>query len=200
MDFNQTYELKNGCRQFNYFKCLQYIEHQGRVLYGNNFCIRPSQRKQLQKLLAYATENHEECALYGVDLQKGLLVTGPENSGKTSLMHLLKPFFDPKPRYMIRSCREIAFCYQRFGKQTLQQYVSCRMNYCFDDLGLESTTANNREVVKNMLYHRVAHTWGITHIISNKNTDVLAALYGDAFAKMLLKHFNSITFTESFHF
>lgn len=86
MNINQTFELKKGNRQYNYFKCIQYMQQQGRILYGSSYRIHPSQRQQVYRLLVYATRNKEECALYGINLQKGLLVTGPGNSGKTSLL------------------------------------------------------------------------------------------------------------------
>lgn len=93
MHINQTYKLKNGNCQYNYFKCIQYMQQQGKIIYGSSYLIHSSQRQQLYRLLVYATANKEECALYGIDLKKGLLISGPESSGKTSLMHLLKPFF-----------------------------------------------------------------------------------------------------------
>jgi len=198
MEINQTYELKNGNRQYNYFKCIQYMQQQGRILYGSSYRIHPSQRQQVYRLLIYATGNKEECKLYGIDLQKGLLVIGPENSGKTSLLHLLKPFFETKQRYLIRSSREVAFCYNRFGNHTLQQYLFHDLPYCFDDLGLEHSTLDN-ELLKEMLQFRLSNAVNNTHIITRLHEPAIAERYGKDFSIMLYHSLNHIEFTTSFN-
>ncbi len=198
MDINQTFELKNGNRQYNYLKCIQYLQQQGRILYGSSYRIHPSQRQQLYRLLVYATANKEECALYGIDLQKGLLVTGPENSGKTSMLHLLKPFFQNNRQYIIRSSREIAFCYERFGTHTIQQYVSQNVSYCFDDLGLERLNLDT-EVIKKLLQFLLLHAADNTHISTRLDKVALAEKYGKDFSNMLYQNLNHIEFTNAFN-
>jgi len=198
MDINQTFELKNGNRQYNYFKCMQYLQQQGISLYGSSYRIHPSQRQQVYRLLIYATTNKEECELYGIDLQKGLLLSGLENSGKTSLMHLLKLFFPLNQQYLIRSSREVAFCYNRFGNNTLQQYVSQDPHYCFDDLGLEQSTLD-KEVMKEVLQFRLSHAANHTHIITRLEGVTIEERYGNDFSTMLYHGLNHIEFTESFN-
>ena len=198
MYINQTFELKNGNRQYNYFKCMQYLQQQGKVLYGSSYHIHPSQRQQLYRLLVYATANKEECALYGINLQKGLWVTGPENSGKTSLMHLLKPFFQTNRQYVIRSSREVAFCYERFGTHILKQYTSQDLMYCFDDLGLEQFKSDT-EVIKKLLQFRLIHAAHNTHISTRFGKAAIAEKYGKDFTKLLYRKLNIIEFTKSFN-
>lgn len=198
MNINQTFELKNGNRQYNYFKCIQYLQQQGRILYGSSYRIHPSQRQQVYRLLVYATANKEECALYGIDLQKGLLVTGPGNSGKTSLLHLLKPFFQTNRQYIIRSSREVAFCYERFCTHTVQQYVSQDISYCFDDLGLERLKLDT-EVIKKLLQFRLLHAADNTHISTRLDKVTLAEMYGKHFTELLYCKLNHIEFTNSFN-
>ena len=202
MDFNQTYELINGSRQFNYFRCILYIQLQGRQLYGSSYYIHPSQRTQLQKLLAYATQDSEACAFYGIDLKKGLLISGPANSGKTSLLHLLKPFFEPEQQYRIRSCREVLYCYDLFGEQSLQQYGDQEVPYCFDDLGIVPgclSTKSDFSVVREMLKLRLLSNPASTHIVTRMNPEELANRYGSHFTALLLRSLNSMEFTESFN-
>lgn len=198
MDINQTFELKNGNRQYNYLKCIQYMQQQGRVLYASSYRIHPSQRQQVYRLLVYATANKEECALYGIDLQKGLLVTGSENSGKTSLLHLLKPFLQPNRQYIIRSSREISFSYERFGTHTLQPYVSPYLSYCFDDLGLERLKLDT-EVIKKLLQFRLLHAADNTHISTQLDKAALIEKYGKDFTELLYRKLNPIEFTNSFN-
>lgn len=201
MDINQTYELKNGNRYYNYIKCMQYLQQQGIILYGNNYRIHPSQRQQVYRLLVYATANKEECELYGIDLQKGLLITGPENSGKTSLMHLLKPFFKANRQYIIRSSREVAACYNIFGETTLEKYHLKNTDYCFDDLGLEPVagyTSGNREIAKELIQLRRENS-ATTHIITRMNADALYKRYGNHFCNLLYQNFNVVVLTRSFN-
>lgn len=194
MNIDQTYKLKNGRPQYNYLKCLQYMQQQGIILYGSSYRIRPSQRQQLYKLLLYATDNKAQCTLYGIDLKKGLLVTGPENSGKTGLLHLLKPFFQLKQQYLIRSIREVVFCYQRFGRDTLQQYIFHDLPYCFDDLGLEQRMLNN-EVLKEVLQFRLSLAANQTHIITRLQKPAIVEMYGNDFSTMLYQSLNYIKLT-----
>ena len=201
MDINQTFELKNGNRQYNYLKCIQYLQQQGRILYGSSYRIHPSQRQQLYRLLVYVTANKEECALYGIDLKKGLLVTGPENSGKTTLMHLLKPFFKANRQYIIRSSREVAACYNLFGETTLEKYHLKNIDYCFDDLGLEPVvgyTSGNREIVGELIQLRRENSATI-HIITRMNADALHKRYGNHFCNLLYQNSNVVALTKSFH-
>lgn len=198
MNINQTIELKNGNRQYNYLKCMQYLQQQGRILYGSSYRIHPTQRQQVYRLLVYATRNKEECALYGINLQKGLLVNGPGNSGKTSLLHLLKPFFQTNRQYIIRSSREIAFCYERFGTHTVQQYVSQDISYCFDDLGLEQFKLDT-EVLEKLLQFRLLYAAENTHISTRMDKATLVEKYGKNFTELLYCKLNHIEFTNSFN-
>lgn len=201
MDINQTYELKNCSRHYNYFKCIHYLQKQGRILYGNNYRIHPSQRQQVYRLLVYATAKKEECVLYAIDQQKGLLITGPENSGKTSLMHLLKPFFKANRQYIIRSSMEVAASYNIFGETTLEKYQSKNTDYCFDDLGLEPVvgyTSGNREIVGELIQLRLENS-ATTHIITRMNADALHKRYGNHFCNLLYQNFNVVALTRSFN-
>ena len=195
MNINQTFEHKKGNRQYNYLKCIQYLQQQGRILYGSSYRIHPSQRQQVYR---YATTNKEECAIYGINLQKGLLVTGAGNSGKTSLLHLLKPFFQTNRQYIIRSSREVAFCYERFGTHTVQQYISQDVSYCFDDLGLEQFKLDT-EVIKKLLQFRLLHAADNTHISTRLDKVTLAEMYGKHFTELLYRKLNHIEFTNSFN-
>lgn len=202
MELTDTFEIKNGNRQFNNFKCIQYLQQQGRNLYGSSYSIHKSQLQSLYKLLAYASQNTSQCRFYGIDMHKGLLITGAENSGKTSLMHLLKPFFQPQHQYVIRSSREVAACYNLFGKDTLEKYLSNNIHYCFDDLGWESVvnySVESGDIIKELLKLRLAQS-APTHVITRINADELQKRYGKHFSNLLFQSLNVIEFTKSFNF
>jgi len=98
----------------------------------------------------------------------------------------------------MRSSREVAFCYNRFGKRMLQQYVSKNLSYCFDDLGLEQSTLD-KEVMKEVLQFRLSHVANNTHIITRLDEAVIAERYGSTFSDMLYQNLNHIEFTTSFN-
>lgn len=201
MELTDTFELINGNRQFNNFKCIQYLQQQGRYLYGSSYSIHKSQLQSLYKLLAYASQNTSQCRFYGIDMHKGLLITGPENSGKTSLMHLLKPFFQPQHQYVIRSSREVAACYNLFGKDTLEKYLSNNIHYCFDDLGLEAVvnySVDSGDIMNELIKMRLTQP-ATTHIITRMKADALQKRYGKHFNNFLLQSLNVIEFTQLFN-
>ena len=198
MELTDTFEIKNGNRHFNYFKCIQYLQQQGRNIYGSSYSIHKSQIQPLYRLLAYASQNSAESNFYGIDIHKGLLITGAQNSGKTCLMHLLKPFFQPQQQYIIRSSREIVAYCKLFGKNTVEKYLSNKTYYCFDDLGLEHATLDN-EVLKEILQFRLLHEAKHTHIITRLDNTALTERYDNDFSTMLYHNLNHIELTKSFN-
>lgn len=144
-------------------------------------------------------QNKAECMLYGINRKKGLLVSGPEGSGKTSLMQLLKLFFQLNQQYFIRSSSEIVFCSQRFGNYTLQQYLFHDLPYCFDDLGMERFKLDT-EVIKELLQYRLLYAADNTHISTRLQKPAIIKKYGKDFSSMLYNNLNPIEFTKSFNF
>ncbi|WCM42260.1 hypothetical protein MG290_00905 [Flavobacterium sp. CBA20B-1] len=202
MELTDTFEIKNGNRHFNYFKCIQYLQQQARNLYGSSYTIHKSQMQPLYRLLAYASQNSEESKFYSIDTQKGLLIIGAQNSGKTSLMHLIKPFFQPQHQYIIRSSREVAAYCKLFGKNTIEKYRSYKTYYCFDDLGLEpilSYSDSKIEIVRELIEMRLIQSSN-THIITRMSPDKLQKRYGKDFCNLLFQSLNVIAFTQSFNF
>src|SRR5690606_1046810 len=96
----------------------------------------------------------------------------------------------------IRSSREVAFCYERFGTHTVQQYVSQDVSYCFDDLGLEQFKLDT-EVIKKLLQFRLLHAAHNTHISTRLDKAALAEMYGKHFTELLYQNLNHIEFTNS---
>jgi hypothetical protein len=112
----------------------------------------------VRQLLAYFSGNRRLCASYGIDLQKGLWLTGPEGCGKSTIMEFfshnaLVPFgLFPAGR----SCGNFYGRATRFwtvtGKVFQPIYAGAAVEFdrtrpltwCFDELGMELPVTNLR--------------------------------------------------------
>src|SRR5690606_21309988 len=107
-------------------------------------------------------------------------------------------FVKTNRQYIIRSSREVAFCYERFGTHTVQQYISQDVSYCFDDLGLEQLKLDT-EVIKKLLQFRLLNAADNTHISTRLDKAALVEKYGKDFTELLYRKLNHIEFTNSFN-
>lgn len=69
----------------------------------------------------------------GVDINKGILLTGPVGCSKTSLMKLLRHIVPHQKAYKIIPTRNIAFAFNHIGFKTIEDYGEGQY-FCFDDL------------------------------------------------------------------
>ncbi len=76
---------------------------------GNGFEIHEKDHSVIFKLLVYAIRDVKNAKDLGVHLKKGILLSGPVGCGKTSLMKLIRLFMPQNNRYIIKSCRDISF-------------------------------------------------------------------------------------------
>lgn len=82
------------------------MEVHGKNVYGPKFQIHYVDRPV--KLLAYFLRHEAIAAAEGLDLNKGIILTGKIGCGKTSLISLLKPLADECYRPVMASCRQIS--------------------------------------------------------------------------------------------
>ncbi|WP_235922095.1 hypothetical protein [Flavobacterium phycosphaerae] len=62
----------------------------GRELYWPGFKIYEIDYPVVYKLIAYFLRDEQACNQFGVNLSKGILLSGPVGCGKTALMNLMK--------------------------------------------------------------------------------------------------------------
>jgi len=99
----------------------------------------------ISKLIVYFIGHEPAAEDLGLDLQKGILLTGPIGCGKTSLMTLMKFVPPPERNHIIKSCRDISFEFIQEGYEVIGRYSRMSYNghnpkiYCFDDLGAEQS-------------------------------------------------------------
>jgi hypothetical protein len=128
--------LVGNCIEYDFDKILSYLDAKGKLLFGKKFKIYKDDKEILYKLCNYFIRNRYVCEKFGIDIDKGLLITGPVGCGKTSLMKLLRhivPHFKP---YNIIPTRNIVFSFNHIGYKTIEDYGNGQY-FCFDDLGVE---------------------------------------------------------------
>lgn len=152
----------------------------------------------------------------GYDPKKGLLLVGPVGCGKTSLLRLMMQ--NPRQRFGVVSCRQVAAKYQSDGADGLSPYEEAHYSggVVFDDLGTETmpvkyygTDCNAMGDVLLARYDRFQAgelRGDYTHMTSNlavgtaqdaPGTLTLYGLYGQRVVDRIRQMFNMIAFPTS---
>jgi len=204
-----TYTIEGNDKVYDFNKCLAYIEYQGKLQYGQSFKINEVDCPTFYKLIIYMIKDKNEAANLNIELSKGILLSGPIGCGKTSIMHLLRPFTNQAHDYKIKTCREISFEFARNGYQALQTYTSKSgtqiklPGYCFDDLGAEQQIkhfGNDCNVMAEILisrYEEFTANKSITHITTNLSASEIEKYYGNRLRSRMRNMFNVISFDSN---
>ncbi|SDX74981.1 DNA replication protein DnaC [Lutibacter oricola] len=202
----QIGEIKNNTVHYEFEKIKTYLNIKGHLLFGKNFKIYKEDEPLLFKLCCYFIQDHLSCAQFGIDTNKGLLLTGPVGCGKTSLMKLLVHLAPHKTYFELIPTRSIVFNFNAKGYDVLEKYNQTQ-NYCFDDLGVEPTGshyAKECNVMGEILLSRYELFCNpepqrkvFTHITTNLNAKELEKRYGNRVRSRLRQMFNLISFDEN---
>lgn len=204
MENQLPFEIIDGFKLYNFKKSWYYLQELGKQKFGQKFKLHPEDKVIIYKLMIYFIRDEENCAKYGIDLEKGILLNGPVGCGKTSLMTLMRSFAYPDHNYIIKSTRDIASEFNQEGYPIIQKYgKSGNKIYCFDDLGVENNMkyfGNECNTVAEILLQRyelqiVEGT--VTHATTNLNATELEELYGNRVRSRLRSMFNLITFNQT---
>ena len=184
---------------YDFSKILDYLQVKGKIMFGNHFRIHEEDREIILKLSTYFIRDAENCEEYGLDLKKGILLSGPVGCGKTSLMRLLKFIIPFQRPYEVISARNIVFGFNHIGFKTVEDYGSSGY-FCFDDLGVEPRGryfGKDCEVMGEILLsrHDLFQRYKIkTHITTNLSATELEERYGQRVRSRMRELFNLLAF------
>lgn len=187
---------------YDFEKILIYLDVKGKLLFGNRFKIYEEDHDIILKLCHYLIKDEDNCAKNDIDINKGILLSGPVGCGKTSLMLLLKHIVPLQKPYILIPCRNIVFGFNHIGYKIIEDY-GCRQFFCFDDLGVEPMGRHygkDCNVMGEILISR--HELFIdhkikTHATTNLNAEELEDLYGHRVRSRMRELFNLIHFDEN---
>ncbi|MFV0472180.1 MAG: AAA family ATPase [Paludibacteraceae bacterium] len=189
---------------------LSILQTEGKKIFGQHFTIHPEDSEVINKLLVWFLQDKQEATHYNINLNKGILLTGPIGCGKTSLFTLIRLLLPQEQRFVIKSCREITFDFIKDGYEIIQNYSTNAYNnndkprtVCFDDLGAETTLkyyGNQCNVMGEILLSRYDHFINagmITHATTNLSASELENYYGNRVRSRMREMFNLIAFNSN---
>jgi len=191
---------------YNYPEIINWLQAKGTELYGNHFKILETDYPIVYKLIAYSLKDEPTCFQYGINLNKGILLTGPIGCGKTTLMTLMKHLAPADNKFIVKPCRDISFEFIQDGYQIIHKYSIGKLyqseprTYCFDDLGTENNLkyfGNECNVMAEILLNRYDLFISKklkTHITTNLSANEIEKQYGNRVRSRLRELCNLIAF------
>lgn len=181
-----------------------YLNAKGKLLFGEKFKIYEEDRDIILKLSSYFIKDKKGCQKSGIDVEKGLLLSGPVGCGKTSLMKLLRHLVPLQRPYEMIPCRNVVFSFNHLGYKTIEDYGNNKL-FCFDDLGVEPPGrfyGKDCNVMGEVLLSR--HELFLqtnqkvkTHATTNLNAEELEERYGNRVRSRMRELFNLVAFDET---
>lgn len=199
----QLGKLKNNEIQYDFNKMLSYLDAKGKLLFGKKFKLHKEDRPILYKLCSYFIKDWDRCEKFGIDIDKGILLSGPVGCGKTSLMKLLRYMVPHQRPYEMIPCRNVIFSFNHLGYKTIEEYGNSSF-FCFDDLGVEPSGrfyGKDCNVMGEVLLSRYdlymkSKRKVKTHATTNLNAQELEERYGNRVRSRMRELFNLIAFDK----
>jgi len=191
---------------YNYPAVLQSVIAKGQTMYGSRFNVNKDDEPTILKLLYWFLDDELMAAEHGIDLQKGILLSGPIGCGKSAIMRVLNSLCKPDWQFHIAHCERAALQFATEGYQTIEKYSFKAFNrhipvtICFDDLGIETdiiyfgNTCNTMLHILSIRYDLYTAHDMITHITTNLNSKELEERYGNRLRSRMREMFNVIAF------
>lgn len=196
---------------YDYRQIVPYLIKSGEKFLGKNFHIPENERGIIFGILAWFLEDELVAKEMKIDLNKGILLTGPIGCGKTTLFKLMQKFPSKRKSFGIISTRQIVSEFMQSGYEVLEKYSRGNLNheirtprtYCFDDLGTETTSkyfGNDCNVMAEILltrYDLYIEKGIITHLTTNLTAGEIESIYGNRLRSRMREMFNLFGYDES---
>lgn len=195
--------------RYSYSDVWHWLQQKGNEIYGKKFQLYEEDKQTVYLLLCWFLQDDIAAPQLGLDLQKGILLSGPVGCGKTTLTSLMKFVAKDPNKFIMKSCRDISFEFiedgfsviHKYSRGALYQYLP--RNYCFDDLGVESSLkyyGNECNVMAEILLTRydlfIAQNL-ITHVTTNLSASEIEESYGNRIRSRMREMFNLIAFNNN---
>lgn len=188
---------------YDFDKILIYLNAKGKQLFGDKFKIYDEDLEIIRKLCHYFIKDKDNCEKHGIDINKGILLSGPVGCGKTTLMKLLRHIVPMQRPYEIMPCRNVAFSFNHLGFKTIEEYGNTKF-FCFDDLGVEPPGrfyGKDLNVMGEILLSRYELYLNTkqkikTHVTTNLNAEELEERYGNRVRSRMRELFNLVAFEK----
>lgn len=196
---------------YNYEEIIIWLEKKGVELYGNHFKILENDHTIIFKLIAYFLKDEPTCFQFNINLNKGILLSGPVGCGKTSLMNLMKYLAPNGHKFSVKPCRDISFEFIQDGYEIIHKYSKdlrlrggqpVAVRYCFDDLGTENNLkyfGNECNVMAEILLSRYELFTAKkiqTHITTNLSATEIENQYGNRVRSRLRELCNLVAYDK----
>ena len=194
---------------YNYEEVIVWLEKKGVEVYGNHFIILETDHPIVFKLIAYFLKDEQMCFQLNINLNKGILLSGPVGCGKTSLMNLMKYLTPIEYKFSVKPCRDISFEFIQDGYEVIHRYSKGKLyqseakTICFDDLGTENNLkyfGNECNVMAEILlsrYDLYISRKLQTHITTNLSATEIEKNYGNRVRSRLRELCNLIAYDRS---
>ncbi len=187
---------------FDYPACIRSLMIRGQQFRGEGFNINKEDYPVMTKLLCWFMQDEAQALKAGIDLRKGIMLTGPVGCGKSSIMKIIRGLVVPQMRFLIKPCDQIAWEFTQEGYQAIWKYAPETNTHmiCYDDLGFESvvsyfgSTCSTMEQVLYLRHRGFIDKGIITHITTNLNSNEIEDRYGARIRSRMREMFNVISF------
>lgn len=192
---------------YDYEDVLRTVVIRGKQLYGKTFRIFKEDKPTILRLLYWFLQDESQAEEEGMDLHKGILLTGPIGCGKSAIMKVICSLCVPSWKFVIKSCPQLALDFAQKGYGIIDRYTQQSftekdrpLTVCFDDLGSESIIPqygfpfNTMAGIFSIRYDLFVEHNMLTHITTHLSAAELEGRYGSRFTSQASQLFNRISF------
>ncbi len=196
---------------YDYCEVVTWLRKTGRKHLGKNFVIPDNEKGIIFGMLAWFLQDEPVANEMNIDLNKGIMLSGPIGCGKTTLFKLMRKLPSGRKNFMMASSRQIVSEFMQSGYEVLENYSRGNLyndnrtpkSYCFDDLGTETTSkyfGNDCNVMAEILltrYDLFKEKGIMTHLTTNLTAGEIEFIYGNRLRSRMREMFNLFGYDEN---